>query len=213
MGDKPSKSDRTRGVILEAAQRLFAAHGYDGTTIRGVATESGIDPALVIRYFGSKEELFIRTTAVALGVPALEVLEQPLIGEILVRHFLGLWEGAGAAQGMAVLLRSAASNELSAAKLREVFTEQLVPLFEHVGPRSTAAHRSALVGSQLLGLAFCRYVLKLPPLAEMSIEELARQVGPGILRYVMLKPEPARPQPQPSVEQTSFGFLSGQEKR
>ena len=165
MSEKPSKSDRTRGVILDVAQRLFSERGYDGTTIRDVATEANIDPALVIRYFGNKEELFVRAAAVELAFPALDELDQASLGEVVVRHFLEVWEGPGASRGLAVLLRSAASNELSAAKLREVFARQVTPLLERVGPRSTTALRSALVASQLLGLALGRYVLKLPPLA------------------------------------------------
>ena len=55
---KPTKSARTRSAILDAAQRLFAEHGYDGTTVRDIAAQASIDPAMVIRYFGNKDELF-----------------------------------------------------------------------------------------------------------------------------------------------------------
>ena len=212
MSEKPSKSDRTRGVILDVAQRLFSERGYDGTTIRDVATGANIDPALVIRYFGNKEELFARAAVIELSLPALDALEQPSLGEVLLRHFLEVWEGPKANRGMAVLLRSAASNDLSATKLREVFATQVTPLLEHVGPRSTAAQRSALVASQLLGLALCRYVLKLAPLAETPAEDLVKQVGPTLLRYLLFKPEAAKAHHPPPIEQTSFGFLLGGER-
>jgi AcrR family transcriptional regulator len=213
MSEKPSKSDRTRGVILDVAQRLFSERGYDGTTIREIATEANIDPALVIRYFGSKEELFVRTAAIELALPALDELDQSSLGEVVVRHFLGVWEGPGANRGMAVLLRSAASNELSAIKLREVFATQVTPLVERVGPRSTTTLRSALIAGQLLGLALCRYVLKLPPLNETPAEDLVKQVGPTILRYMLLKQETAKAHPPPSTDQVCFGFLSTQDRK
>ena len=57
---KSTKSDRTRAQILAAAQALFAEHGYQNTTIRDVAARASIDPAMVIRYFQSKDELFAR---------------------------------------------------------------------------------------------------------------------------------------------------------
>jgi len=183
--DKPSKSDRTRSAILEAAQRLFAERGYDGTTIRDVAAEAAIDPAMVIRYFGSKDELFIRAAAIELELPALHKVARTSIGEALVRHFLGIWEGPQANSGMAVLLRSAASNDLSAGKMREVFAAQVLPALARVGTRATVGRRAGLVASQLLGLALCRYVLKLPAIAEMPVEELVKQVAPTIQRYAV----------------------------
>jgi len=183
--DKPSKSDRTRSAILEAAQRLFAERGYDGTTIRDVAAEAAIDPAMVIRYFGSKDELFIRAAAIELELPALNKVARTSIGEALVRHFLGIWEGPQANSGMAVLLRSAASNDLSAGKMREVFAAQVLPALARVGTRATVGRRAGLVASQLLGLALCRYVLKLPAIAEMPVEELVKQVAPTIQRYAV----------------------------
>ena len=57
---KARKSDRTRAAILAAAQRLFAQHGHGRTTVRDIAAKASIDPALVVRYFGSKDELFVR---------------------------------------------------------------------------------------------------------------------------------------------------------
>src|SRR5262249_43712964 len=60
---KVRKSDRTRAAILDAAQKLFAEHGHERTTVREIAAKASVDPALVIRYFGSKDELFVRAAA------------------------------------------------------------------------------------------------------------------------------------------------------
>ena len=177
---KTRKSDRTRAAILDAAQKLFAQHGHDRTTVRDIAAKASIDPALVIRYFGSKDELFVRAAAFDLRMPDLSKVKRSQIGDTLIRRFLELGEGF---TGMTVLLRSAASNDYAASRVRELFAAQVLPAFARVGSRSDAAERAGLVASQLLGLALCRYILKIPPVAEMSAEEIVKHVGPTIQRY------------------------------
>jgi len=177
---KTRKSDRTRAAILDAAQKLFAQHGHDRTTVRDIAAKASIDPALVIRYFGSKDELFVRAAAFDLRMPDLSKVKRSQIGDTLIRRFLELGEGF---TGMTVLLRSAASNDYAASRVRELFAAQVLPAFARVGSRADAAERAGLVASQLLGLALCRYILKIPPVAEMSAEEIVKHTGPTIQRY------------------------------
>src|SRR6187455_619507 len=47
-----------RQSILDAAEALFSRHGFYGVTVRQVATEAGVDTALIHYYFGAKRELF-----------------------------------------------------------------------------------------------------------------------------------------------------------
>src|SRR3954447_6159444 len=49
---------RTEASILGAARELFAEGGFERTTIRAVAARAGVDPALVMQYYGNKEHLF-----------------------------------------------------------------------------------------------------------------------------------------------------------
>ncbi|MBM4208026.1 MAG: TetR/AcrR family transcriptional regulator [Gammaproteobacteria bacterium] len=181
--ERQTKSDRTRAAIIAAAQAVFAAHGYERATVRDIAVRAAIDPAMIIRYFGSKDELFTRLAVFDLKLPDLSAVDSNQIGEALVRHFLSQWED-GANSGLTILLRSAASNEYAAEKLRAVFVEQVMPGIASVGGRAGAAERAGLVSSQLLGLALCRYVLKLPPLVTMHRESIIKQVGKTIQRYV-----------------------------
>lgn len=180
---KSSKSDRTRAQILAAAQALFAEHGYDNTTIRDVAARAKIDPAMVMRYFHNKDELFARAAAIDLALPSLNASDAGKIGETLIRHFFNVWEGSG--KGMAIMLRSAASNELAAEKMREVFAKQVGPVIASVGSKATAGRRAGLVSSQLLGLALCRYILKVPPVVALSREDIIAHVGPVLQRYAV----------------------------
>ena len=178
---KTRKSDRTRAAILDAAQKLFAEYGHERTTVRDIAAKASIDPAMVIRYFGSKDELFVRVAAAFdLRLPDLRKIKRSQIGETLIRHFLELGEGFS---GMTILLRSAASNEYAASKVRELFAAQVLPAFARVGSRANAGERAGLVACQLLGLALCRYILKIPPVAEMSPEQIVKHIGPTIQRY------------------------------
>lgn len=181
---KPTKSDRTRAAILEAARQLFAELGYDGATVRDVAAKASIDPAMVIRYFGSKDELFARAATIDLELPTIQTVDPSRIGETLIRRFLQVWEGSTRAGGMAVLLRSAGSNEFAADKARQVFAAQVRPIVASVGNPADAPMRAGLVSSQLLGLAMCRYVLKFPPVVAMSHEQIIATVGPTLQRYV-----------------------------
>ena len=66
---KARKSDRTRAAILDAAQKLFAEHGHERTTVREIAAKASVDPALVICDSGSKDELFVRAAAFDLEIP------------------------------------------------------------------------------------------------------------------------------------------------
>jgi hypothetical protein len=84
---------------------------------------------------------------------------------------------------MQVLLRSAASNEDAAERLRTIFREQVFPQIARVGPGETAVVRAGLVASQLLGLAMARYVLRLPPVVALSDDEIIGHIGETIQRY------------------------------
>jgi AcrR family transcriptional regulator len=180
---KRTKSDRTRSAILAAAERLFGEQGYERTTVREIAERAGIDPAMVIRYFGSKDGLFALAASIQLELPAPSAIDPSDLGRLLIAHFLSVWEGPASAQGMAVLLRSAASNDFAATKMREVFLGQVMPFIATVGDPATAARRAGLVSSQLIGLAMCRYVLRLPPVVVLTQEELVSFMAPTLQRY------------------------------
>jgi AcrR family transcriptional regulator len=182
--EKQSKSDRTRAEILAAAQSLFAERGYDATTIRDIAARAAIDPAMVIRYFRNKDDLFARAASIRLDLPDLRNVDPSRIGETLARRFIDLWEGPGSGTEMAILLRSAASNDFAAKKVREVFAAQVGKAIAAIGPQDTAGRRAGLVASQLLGLALCRYILKLPPVVTLPQEDIVRDIGATLQRYI-----------------------------
>lgn len=177
------KSIRTREAIETAARELFAINGFERTTMREIGARAGIDPSMIIRYFGGKDALFARVAMPNLQLPDLSAADSATIGRTLVRHFLEQWEGEGAGGGMPILLRSAASNEDAAERLRAIFIAQVFPAIARAGPPETAATRAGLVASQLLGLALCRYVLCLPPVVAMPRDLIVLTVGDTVQRY------------------------------
>lgn len=122
------RSRASREAVLAAARRTFAERGYERTTVRVVAAAAGVDPSMVIRYFGSKDGLFAAAVQVDLGLPDLTSVPVAERGDVLARHFLHLWEGPETGEVLVVLLRSATTNDAAAAGLRAVFAGQVVAL-------------------------------------------------------------------------------------
>ncbi len=179
-GRRPGDSG-TREAILAAARRAFGAGGYAGTTIRGVAREAGVDPALVHHYFGTKEGLFAASLELPVepAVLVAGVLAEGTdgLGERLVRSFLGVWDGTPGQGPMLALLRSAVTDEHAAASLRDFLSRVvLLPLAQAFGPQD-APVRAALAASQMVGLAMTRYVLRLEPVATAGADVLAPTLG------------------------------------
>lgn len=181
---RTAKSERTRADILDAARALFAQLGYERTTVREIAAQANVDPALVIRYFSSKDGLFARAAEFDLQLPDLTKTPSSQLGDTLIRHFLDLWEGPSSKGSLTILLRAAATNQDAAATVRNVFAGQVMPMLGSVTDRPEASTRVGLVSSHLLGLALCRYVLNVPPVVAMKPEQIVRYVGPVLQRYL-----------------------------
>jgi AcrR family transcriptional regulator len=181
LGQPVKRSDRTKAAILAAARERFAADGYAKATIRAIAAQAGIDPSMVMRYYGSKEGLFAAAVDVALRLPALDDLEPGRRGEILVRHFLSLWEGDRGTDVLTVLLRSAVTNEDAADRMRTIFATQVGTVLAR---SADGPARAALISSQLLGLALCRYILRIPEIVALDTDALVRSLAPTVERYL-----------------------------
>ncbi|OKK05821.1 TetR family transcriptional regulator [Streptomyces sp. CB03234] len=178
----PRRSDTTRAAILEAARERFAADGYERATIRAIARDAGIDPSMVMRYYGNKEGLFAAASEIDLRLPPLGALPAQHIGAVLVTHFLDRWEQDDVLTGV---LRVGVTNAAGAERMRAVFKAQLGPIAAGVCPDpADAPRRAALAASQILGMALARYVLRLPPAVDMSREEVIAWLGPTIQRYL-----------------------------
>lgn len=96
---RPGRSPGVTGnreAILAAARTLFARHGYGGATIRGIAREAGVDPALVMHYYGSKDGIF--AAAIQDAIQPEEILAKVFgpgrtgMSHRLLSALLGRWD-------------------------------------------------------------------------------------------------------------------------
>ena len=178
----------SREAILAAARRQFAEGGYERTSIRGVAADAGVDAALVVHFFGSKEQLF--RAAVTWPFDPAELAPQLLgpgatgLGERLARAFLTMWDDPETSPRLLALLRSAMTNESFARLLREFVVTQLFRHLMEVVEGPDRELREELAAAHLLGIAILRVVLRVEPLASASIDQLVAQVGPTLDRYL-----------------------------
>ena len=186
-GRRPGTPD-TRDAILAVARHRFATRGYDATSLRDIATEAGVDPALVIHYFGTKEGLFVAATGLPDGLSGLleNLATLPLhdFAHALVRAYLQLIDSDGSRNAILALVRSAVSNDKAAAILRQFLTTQLLPVIGRLTRHPDAQLRASLVAAQLIGIATQRHVIRLEPLAMASPDEIITLVAPAIEQYL-----------------------------
>ncbi|ORV45190.1 TetR/AcrR family transcriptional regulator [Mycobacterium conspicuum] len=175
-------SDETKAVILAAARERFGTSGFQGATIRAIAADARVDPAMVMRYYGSKDKLFAAAAEFDLAFPDLAGIGPAEVGRSLVRHFLERWED----EALVILLRSSATNAEAAQRMQEIFGTQLRPLVASFVAADEAGVRAGLIASQILGMALCRFVLQLPPVVAMTNDEVVEWLGPTIQRYLGL---------------------------
>ena len=176
-------SEETKAGILAAARERFGTVGYQAATIRAIAADARIDPSMVMRYYGNKEKLFAAAAEFDLRFPDFATMDRTQVGRSLVRHFLERWEGD---EALVVLLRSSATNEEAAQRMHEIFGTQIQPLAASFVSAEQSRARAGLIATQILGMALCRFVLRLPPVVQMTRDEIIDSLAPTIQRYLGL---------------------------
>jgi AcrR family transcriptional regulator len=179
-------AEATRADILAAARRRFGADGYERTTLRAVAADVGVDAALVIRYFGTKQELFAAAADFTLHLPDLSDVDPEAVGEVLLPCFFAVWEQDTT---FLALLRAAMTSQQAAETMRKVFATQVAPVLAAVAP-DHPAERAGLMGAFVVGLATTRYVLANPAVADLGRDDLIRWAAP-VVRTILTGPAPA----------------------
>ncbi|AWT43292.1 MULTISPECIES: TetR family transcriptional regulator [Streptomyces] len=176
------RSEATRAAILDAARERFATDGYERATIRAIAKDAGIDPSMVMRYYGNKEGLFAAAVSIDLRMSELPAVPRDRIGATLVAHFLTLWEEN---EQLTALLRVGTTNAAGAERMQDVFRDQMLPVARAACPDpEQVPARAALAATQMLGLALTRYVLRMPPVTALTRDELVAWLGPTLQRYL-----------------------------
>lgn len=186
-GPRPAGTD-TRVAILQAAREQFAASGYGRTTMRGVAAAAGVDPRLVLHYFGSKRELFMASVRLPVDPDAFirRIFDgdREQLPERVAWGLVSTLEDPKTRHAALAIIRAAASEPEAAAIIRAVLTERvLTPLVVRIDA-DHAELRATMVASQFVGMAMARYVVAVEPLASASPEQVVRALTPVIDHYL-----------------------------
>lgn len=198
-GRRPGNLD-TRNDIIEAAKRVFAANGYEKASLRAVARDAGVDASLVHHYFDGKAGLFVAAMSlpfdprqvstesqVAAGHDATgDALHVNARGARIVEGFLGMWDRAeGSGSSFAACAGAMAASPAVADAMREFVTERIwnVQTAGSTDDQETSQRRASMVSSQLMGLAFTRYILRVPPVSTDTPAQIAEWAGPTLDRY------------------------------
>ncbi|WP_193044639.1 TetR/AcrR family transcriptional regulator [Mycolicibacterium baixiangningiae] len=194
----PAKTTRRRGrrqgepvsreVVLAAAKKRFARDGYERTTLRAVAEDAHVDPSMVLYLFGSKLDLFRESLRLIVDPELLVAALSEAGGDVgarMVRVYLQIWESPETGPSMVVMLQSATSNSEAHEAFRSFMqTYVLTAVSGVLGGDEHARLRAMLAATSLVGTAMLRYVMKIPPLATLSGDELVALLAPTVTRYL-----------------------------
>jgi AcrR family transcriptional regulator len=186
-GRRPGAPD-TRAAILAAARNGFAASGFARTSVRAIAAEAGVDPALVHHYFGTKDELFLAALELPVDprkllLPAIASGDLDSVAERMLTVFVSVWDDPELRVRLVAAFRGLLDAE-GERLLREGFLPVVLgPVGEALGIDRPEL-RMPLVASQVLGLILLRYVIGVEPLASLPPEDVVAIYSPTVQRYL-----------------------------
>ncbi|MEU5096987.1 TetR family transcriptional regulator [Streptomyces sp. NPDC020996] len=203
-GRRPGDSG-TREQILESALHLFADRGYARTTIRAIAEDAQVDPALVHHFFDNKEGVFNAAINSPFSVSStFDTMAEAESGTSeaawIARTYLAFWENERTRYAMTAIYRAGLADSATSDVLRVRVEESAKAWANRSGYQDHPGSevRLALAASHLVGLAIMRYIIGLHPLAEMSYDEFISWVVPSLELRLSAELQPleldARPQ-------------------
>jgi AcrR family transcriptional regulator len=174
-----------RAAILRAAREAFAEKGYARATIRDIAKRADVTHGLVMRQFTSKENLFLAAVPGHRDLPELTAGNTDALPDRIAAAFIHRMETNTTDDPLVTMIRSAAAHESAATRLADVMQEHSQTAYGAVLCGDDVDVRVALLGAQLIGLAFSRYIVKSGPLAAMSADDATRHLA-RVLRQILL---------------------------
>jgi len=181
---RPRGETGSKDAILAVARRRFLADGYDRVTLRSIAAEAGVDAALVSYHFGSKRGLFGAALQLPANPPQIvaALLEGPMntLPERLPRAVLAAWDDPARAVALRGFAQAVLFDPEFGRLFREMAEREMVArIAERLGG-ADASRRASVAASQVAGMIFARYVLRLEPLASMPADELVARMAPAL---------------------------------
>jgi AcrR family transcriptional regulator len=177
---KTRDSTATRKALIEAARELFDEKGFGGATVRAIGEQAGADPALIARYFGNKEGLYIATLADESDEAGARYAGLDL--DQIVSRLFERWDE----RGRTPVARAMAAAELDDQVLEQIHSlvgfrlrEPLAEGLAEAGVSEAAELRSEILIGAILGICLTRANGALPLLAEADREQVA-----GLIREI-----------------------------
>jgi AcrR family transcriptional regulator len=181
---------QTREAIAEAARTQFAQVGYERATMRSIASAAGVDPALIVHFFGSKEALFRDVMALppqlAQLFGSIAAAPRDEVGRRLAEAVVGSLENPATRSIVLGRIRSSATHPDAVELVRELVSRDMAFLTSALTDDRQEI-RARLVGVQVVGLAFVRYVVGIEPLASMPPAEVVDLLAP-IFQRLLVEP-------------------------
>jgi AcrR family transcriptional regulator len=181
VGRRPGASTSSAD-ILAAARRLFAARGYQATTVRAIAAAAGVTPAMIHHFYGSKRQVFL--AAIRMPLDPVQVLAGLRTGppeefpERFVRTFVAAWAAPETGPALRSMVRSAIADDEQAAALRAFASSELLP--PTAAALGLADDRLAAALSIMIGQAVARSIIRIDQLAALSDEEVVARYVPAV---------------------------------
>ncbi|MFD6859193.1 TetR family transcriptional regulator [Rhodococcus sp. NPDC060090] len=192
---RAERRKRTEAAVLSAARRQFAEHGFERTTIRAVAADAGIDPALVMQLFGNKEQLFSAAAHASVDLHSLVEAPAADLPEAAAAHLFSGFEDPSRREGSEALLRSCLTHPLAGKILRDqVMAPAQATVAATIGG-TDAELRAAVLNACTLGVTIARYLLKVPAMAQADRGDLERILEPALRALVQAQPDPSDHRP------------------
>ncbi|CQD15998.1 TetR family transcriptional regulator [Mycobacterium lentiflavum] len=178
----------SRDTVLRAAKRQFAINGYDRTPLRAIADDAQVDPSMILYLFGSKAELFRESMKLVLPADLLTTVvaeKDDDLGYRVVRAYLSIWEQPETAASMASMVQSATSNSDANQAFRVFLHDYLLTAVSGaMGGGDEARLRATLAATNLVGTAMLRYIMRVPPLSSLGVDDVVRLLGPAVHRFL-----------------------------
>lgn len=180
----------TRASILRAAQYLFSSQGLDQTTMRQIAARADVDPALIVHYFKTKQQLFMESVAPIIDshradtlTKILEQAERAEMGQKIAEAFVATITNDKILPLILSVIRSITSDSGAADIMRTFSEHSLIRVIEEYVPEPDRRLKAELIASQFIGILVARYIIRVEPLASAEPAALVAYLAPRLQLY------------------------------
>lgn len=189
-GRPSSGAENKRESLVREARKQFSDLGYDKTTIRSVAAAAGVDPKLVMHYFGNKQKLFVEVMgtppAMETAAKVLKLTPAPFRGRALADAIFRAMSSGEDAQ-LVGIIRAASTEPEAAEMIRELYAKEvMLKVVQGLGLDNPEL-RAVMLSSLLSGYLFTSRIVNLQDLSPATEAQRKALLGKLIQRIFTTK--------------------------